>query len=384
LTVAARRAILSALGTVRAYRPREGDVRSLTLAAFVCWLLVACAPAAAPPQPAPAPAAAQAAAPSASAAPPQPPAAAAPPPRERIKVSFASDTAVYAPFFVALDKGYLAEEGIEVEAVQAGGGAATPALISGDLNYSTSAATSVSAILKGAPLKVIFTNADRPMDELWAITPDVATLADLAGKTVGVQSRGDTMEIETRLVLMQHGLDPNAVGYSAVGVGGQRLAALQAGAVAAAILTAAEAVELRDALPQGRLLANVREEVQMLYMGVATTDAELEGHRDRAKRYLRAVVKGREYAKAFRDETIDVLGQHNQAARKANEIDYDLTLPALTEDGSIAPEIQRRDTALRAEINGLEQYPGPDQIYDYSLVQEIYAELRASGWRPTR
>jgi NitT/TauT family transport system substrate-binding protein len=350
-------------------------------------LAAACAPAAAPaPKPAPASAAPPAAAPGGPAAPGAPAAAAPAPARpvERIKVSFAADTAVYAPFFIAVEKGYLAEEGLEVEAIQAGGGAATPALISGDLNYSTSAATSVSATLKGAPLKVIFTNADRSLDELWSASPEVASLADLVGKSVGVQSRGDTMEIETRLALTQRGIDPNAVGYTAVGVGSQRVAALQAGAVAAAIVTPAEVAELRELIPSGRLLANIREEVRMLYMGVATTDAELQNNRDRAKRYLRAVVKGREYFKAFRDETLDVLGKYNQATRRANEIDYDLTLPALTEEGSIPLDVQQRDTAMRAEINGVEQYPGPEQIYDYSLVREVYGELRASGWRPTR
>jgi NitT/TauT family transport system substrate-binding protein len=357
-------------------------MRAWSLVVIIWVLAGACAPAAAPAaQPAPAPAQAVAASgPVAPAA----PLAATVRPVERIKVSFAADTAVYAPFFIAVEKGYLAEEGLEVEPIQAGGGAATPALISGDLHYSTSAATSVSAILKGAPLKVIFTNADRSLDELWSASPEVASVADLIGKSVGVQTRGDTMEIETRMVLTQRGVDPNAVGYTAVGVGSQRVAALQAGAVAAAIITPAEAVELRELLPQGHLLANIREEVRMLYMGVATTDAELQSNRDRAKRYLRAVVKGREYFKAFRDETIEILGKYNQATRRANEIDYDLTLPALTEEGWIAPEIQRRDTATRAEINGLEQYPGPEQIYDYSLVREVYGELRARGWRPTR
>jgi NitT/TauT family transport system substrate-binding protein len=356
-------------------------MRSWSFCLIVGLVAAACAPAAAPAaKSAPAPAGAPAAAASGPAA----PSAATARPVESIKVSFASDTAVYAPFFIAVEKGYLAEEGLEVEPVQAGGGAATPALISGDLQYSTSAATSVSATLKGAPLKVIFTNADRSLDELWSTSPEVASIADLVGKSIGVQSRGDTMEIESRMVLTQRGIDPNAVGYAAVGVGSQRVAALQAGAVAAAIVTPAEAAEARELLPQGRLLANVREEVQMLYMGVATTDAELQSHRDRAKRYLRAVVKGREYFKAFRDEAIDVLGQYNQATRHANEIDYDLTVPALTEDGSIPLDVQRRDTALRAEINGVEQYPGPEQIYDYSLVKEVYGELRASGWRPTR
>ena len=47
-------------------------------------------------------------------------------------------------------------------------------------------------------------------------------------------------------------------------------------------------------------------------------------------------------------------------------------------------DIQRRDTALRAEVNGVDPAPPPEQLYDYRPVQEVYSELRASGWRPTR
>ena len=53
--------------------------------------------------------------------------AAAPPPIEHIKVSFAADSAIYMPHFIAMDKGYYQEEGIDMEIVRAGGGAATPA-----------------------------------------------------------------------------------------------------------------------------------------------------------------------------------------------------------------------------------------------------------------
>src|SRR2546423_1788430 len=116
---------------------------------------------------------------------------------------------------------------------------------------------------------------------------------------------------------------------------------------AAAIVTTNESVEARDMLPQGRPLAKIRDEVQMLYMGVATTDAELQADRDRAKRYLRAVVKGREYFKAFRDETIDILGKYNQATRQANEGDYDVTLPVLTQEGPIPLGLQLTGTAMR-------------------------------------
>jgi ABC-type nitrate/sulfonate/bicarbonate transport system substrate-binding protein len=52
---------------------------------------------------------------------------------DHIKMSYVVPTVNYGALFVAADKGYFAQEGIEVEMVQAGGGVATPALIAGDL-----------------------------------------------------------------------------------------------------------------------------------------------------------------------------------------------------------------------------------------------------------
>ena len=89
--------------------------------------------------------------------------------------------AVYAPFFIAIEKGYLREEGLEMEMLKAGGGAASPEISAGDIQYSTSAASSVSATLKGAPLKVVYTNSDRPGYELWSSSDSIQTMADLVG-----------------------------------------------------------------------------------------------------------------------------------------------------------------------------------------------------------
>ncbi|HXR25740.1 MAG TPA: ABC transporter substrate-binding protein, partial [Candidatus Binataceae bacterium] len=45
----------------------------------------------------------------------------------------------YAPYMFAIEKGYYAEEGLTIDATMAGGGAATPALLSGTVDLSTSA-----------------------------------------------------------------------------------------------------------------------------------------------------------------------------------------------------------------------------------------------------
>jgi ABC-type nitrate/sulfonate/bicarbonate transport system substrate-binding protein len=315
---------------------------------------------------------------------PVPTAAALPPPLEQIKVSFAADSAIYAPHFIAVEKGYYREAGIEMEIVRAGGGVATPALIAGEFQYSTSAATALSAALKGAPLKIIYTNADRPNYDLWSTNPDVKSVNDIVGKSVGVQSRGDTSEIVARIVLQQHGIDPNSVSYAILGNGPQLMGAVQAGSVDTVVLPYNYAVELQQAAPRGTRLVDIRSEVRMLYTGVATNEAELSQHRDRAQRFLRATIQGREYYKAFKDETVEILGTYNGLSHQANEADYEDTLSTMTDDGTMPAEVQQRDAVVRAALNEVEQFPPIEQMYDYSLSREIYQTLRASGWKPAR
>jgi NitT/TauT family transport system substrate-binding protein len=303
---------------------------------------------------------------------------------ETLNVAFAADAAVYAPMFIAIEKGYFAEEGLEIEIIKAGGGVATPALISGEMQYSTSAAAALSAMLLGAPLKIIYTNADRTNYGLYATTPDVRTLRDLVGKTIGVQSRGDTMEVAARMALTQSSVDPDSVGYIAVGVGPQRLGAMQAGSVAAVVLSVADAAQAEEAGIGGTRLSDIKNEVRMSWMGAATSEHELQANPDRVKRFLRATAKGREYFRTYREEAIDILTKYNEKPRSTNDVDYDETIGLMTDDGTMAVEVQQRDAQVRAGLNGVALTRSADELYDYRPMKEVYQELRTSGWKPAR
>ncbi len=343
----------------------------------VAVVLVACAPAVMPAtRPAP-PAPATGTAPTVD-APTRPIRA------EAIRMAYPATEAAFAPFFVAVEKGYFTEEGLELELTLTGGGAATAALLSGEIQYGGSAATALNAALTGAPLQVIYTNSDRPTSELWSTAPDVRTLTDVLGKTIGVQNRGDTTELAVRVALAQRGIDPESVGYFALGVGGQRLAAIQSSAVENVVLLLTEVAEVQELVPQAHRVLDLRQDVQLLTGGVATSRRELTEQRERTRRFLRAVMRAREYYRAFREETIQILAQYSGASRSANEFSYDQSLSNMIGDASMPPDVQRRDAAARAALNGLAQYPPIEDLYDYSLVRDVYREVQASGWQPTR
>jgi ABC-type nitrate/sulfonate/bicarbonate transport system substrate-binding protein len=302
---------------------------------------------------------------------------------ESIKVSYPTFSASVAPLMIAIDKGYYAEEGLKIEFTQAGGGASTPSLIAGEVPYTTSSGSAISAIISGAPLKVIYTTEDRPGYELWTTDPDIKTVQDIKGKPVGIQTRGDTNEIAMNILLKNNNMPLNSVSYIAAGSEQNKLAALQSNQLPLVVIGASTAHQYVTSGGKGRMLLDLKKDVQMVYTGLATSDRELQQNRERTKRFLRGTIKGRLYFKLYKDETLDILGRYNGLARAANEIDYDDDIPALTEDGTVSSDIEQADTATRAQLIGVEP-PPVSKIYDYSVLNEVNQELKSSGWQATK
>jgi NitT/TauT family transport system substrate-binding protein len=290
----------------------------------------------------------------------------------------------YAPFYLGTDKGYFAEEGLEVELVGAGGGVATPALISGDVQFSGSPSAAISAILKGAPLKIIYVMRDRPPYQLWASDPAIRTLEDLKGKQVGVVSRGDTHENSVRLLLMAQHIDPNSVPFTALGFGTGRVAALNAGALPAASLTV-EDIEQLKRTPNQHMVADTWHQVQMLVGGIAVNDRMLKGERPLAARFLRGLLKGTRYMRANEAGTVTAMLTHNpNVARATVEKLYGELVPGNTADGTLPLGVQKAMLDLYADILAMprdKERPIAD-AFDFSLLAEVDSALDASGWKP--
>jgi NitT/TauT family transport system substrate-binding protein len=299
-----------------------------------------------------------------------------------VKVAFSAKDAHYGPYLVAIEKGYFAEEGIDFQILETSGNVGIAAVLAGDAEFTTSAGSALSAILKGGEMKIIFSLMDRPNYEVWSSQPDIKTLNDLSGKAVGIIGRGDSMEISARLVLAAAGLDPNGVAYTAMGPGNARLAAIQSGAVAAAVLSLTDVEKLRQDGPKGHLLVDVGRDVRMLFNGLAVSDRFMKEKPDVVAGFLRATVKGREFFKQHKDESLEIVGKYNGQSREINEPVYQSVLAGMTDDGTLSADVQRADATVRAAIVGAEKVRPIEEIYDYSIVRKIGGEIASSGWKP--
>jgi NitT/TauT family transport system substrate-binding protein len=306
---------------------------------------------------------------------------------QHLRVSMAAQTTLYAPYLVAIEKGYYADEGLALDVTIASGGVATPALLSGSLDISTSNPSVLSPALRGAPLKILYTMANRSQYELWSTSPDIKSVKDLKGKQVGIIARGDSFEISMKLALQKLGLPLDYVGYTPLGSAGTLTATLISGALPAVMTTDTDAEVARDAgaLARSHLLYDMHKELPMPYSGIAVTEQFLQTHRDALHGFLRATMKAVRYIRKYKAQTIAIVEKYSKVTDpRIADFDYYSAVSILTKDGTIAEDVLKSDLAVRASLIELTpgQIPPIGKIYDYSIVRQANAELDAQRWQP--
>ncbi len=307
---------------------------------------------------------------------------------DEVTVTYASFDALYAPYFLAIDKGYFAKENLDVTLMQAGGGTSTPALIAGSVQFSSSSGSAITAILRGAKLKVVMTMAVSLPWKLWATSADIKSLKDLKGQPVGVETTGGLDELALRGALMKAGLPQDWVAYDPVGVGGaQRIAIMEHAALPAIFLSYIEErlARQRGALAQGHVLVDFPHDLKMPYNGLATSDDLIAKQPDLVARFITGVLMGMREMKADRAATLKAMADRakNTNAQTLSEALDDTTPTVLANAEATADErafdLKLRGTMLNLPDNAL---PPDAKVYDYSFVRHAIAALDKQDGKP--
>jgi NitT/TauT family transport system substrate-binding protein len=308
---------------------------------------------------------------------------------DKVKVSLAAtDDAVYLPYFIAIDKGYYQALDLDVEVVHLGGGMATPALLSGSLDFSTSTGSAMSAVLNGAGLNVVMTLSESVPWKLWSTEPEVKTLADLKDKRVGVQTRGDLFELSMRAVLLKAGLPADSVVYVPLGFGRmQRMAIAKSGTISGIMLTNFEENIARDSgvLRSAHMLVDLGKEIRIPNNGVATSQKFLLAHPTIVERFVRGTLMGMRYLKTQREGTLRIFAKRVPTVPPdVLRASIDETAAVLLDDGMTSRAIQQAELALRSAMLGQspQRAPSPEQVFDYAMVRRAAETLKASNWTP--
>lgn len=297
---------------------------------------------------------------------------------EDITVSYASLGAAYMDHVVAIEKGYALEEGLNIKIMRSGGGSATQTLLSGQIQFSSSAGSALSAALRGGPVKIIYTNQSRPTYKLLSNKPEIKALQDLIGKKIAINTFGDTGHLATLLLLKKYRLDPKSFLFIAVR-SEARFPAFLSGSVDAAPLSPRDITQIGPM--RVNTLADIGKEVQLVWNGVAVSNKLLGDNPAMVERFLRALAKGREFARRHKEPTIAMVSKHTPLPPEALLVDYDTALISMTDEGSVSDDVLREEILTRAELIKASNVPDAAKLYDYSIIKKIYAELK-KGWKP--
>ena len=284
-------------------------------------------------------------------------------------------------FAVARDRGYYRQEGLDAQLIVMPSALGTQALLGGNVKFSTAGGAGLLPILRGAPIRFMFTTFNRPMFWLYSRS-DIRSVENLKGKKVGVSSLGSGPDSLLREVLKKHGLDGGRdVAILPVGSGTARFFALQAGTVDAAMLSIPANLMAQDAGFR-ELVSLIDQEWIELQGTINVTDQLLAADPTLVEKFIRATLKGFIHFRDLRSQTIGILIRFLRVKEDAAAKIYELMRPSLTQDGIVSEEIQRKSLEHVIDRVGLKEPPRLDKIFDYSMAVKVRAELRAKGWRP--
>jgi NitT/TauT family transport system substrate-binding protein len=225
-----------------------------------------------------------------------------------------------APIYLGKQKGFFSQRSIDLSLSTSQGGAAiVPGVVSGQFQIGFSNVTSLLvAASKGLPLKVVCngvaSTGDAAKDYSGVVVKagsPIRSAADLAGRTVAVNTLKNIGDTTVRASVRKAGGDPKAVKFVELAFPDMP-AALQAGRVDAIwvvepFLTAATAAG-------GRMVAaNYVDAAPNLTVATYFTSIALTKTKpDLVKRFTEAMTESLKYADAHPDEVRQVLGTYTQ------------------------------------------------------------------------
>ncbi len=203
--------------------------------------------------------------------------------------AYSSISALNATFWIIQDAGFAKQEGLETELVYIpSSGTVAQATLAGEIVISPANGQVIADVgLQGGDL-VAMGGVTNVVAFYIMVTPEIKTIADLKGKTVGVTRFGASGDVGIRMFLTKYGLEP-VKDVPLIQLGG--LPEIAAAMSKRTVHAAAFSQPMAYVAQQGgaRILANLaKENIPFLHVGITTTRKFMRERRSQAKAYLRA------------------------------------------------------------------------------------------------
>ena len=301
--------------------------------------------------------------------------------QERVRIGLSSISATSGSIWVAEEKGLFKKQGVNVEVIIIGGGAArvVSSLIAGEIQFSVGGGDAViRAALRGADTVLTASPLKTGLQRLM-VRPEIKTPADLRNKKIAVTRFGSASHWVLQLFLRKWGMRTEDIQILQLGSSPAMFASLEKGGVDGAVFTIPTFFVAEE---RGyRILADpVDLDIYYLQNSFDSTRGYLKRNRDQALRVIKALCEGIAYFRKYRKESIAVLQKklRIQSAQEKDlkylELSYNLLADKFYNTVPFAnPKAIETTLEFVAGEDPKAKGADPKQFIDESLVREVDA-----------
>ena len=289
----------------------------------------------------------------------------------KIRLATPTGSLSYLPIYIALQKGFFARRGFDMEVIQMAAGLAAPALLNRAIDYTTIPSGPATAGARGAPLKVIcFTSVK--LQHVLISRPEIASVAELAGKRIGAGSFGTLPAYEVRVLIDKYRLGPNTI-IVPLNSTNDRMIGTQRGTIDATVVPVpsdlkAEEMGLKRLLAMGTILP-------IPQAGLATTEEKIKTARHEVLEILKATIEGIEYTWTQREGTIEIIAKWmNLSAGQAAKV-YDSVRDTFSKNCVPTEKQSKAYLSMLSSTASLKGEVSPTSIFDFSPALDAVKEL---------
>lgn len=283
-----------------------------------------------------------------------------------LHIALANHSVSMTAIYVAKHLGIFENHGYDARILVLEPRAGIGALLSGDLDGYSAVGSTARAALRGAPVRVGVVSLNRS-DFILVANKEITAIDQLRGKTIGGYTPQGTVNVVLAEVLRRKGLRPEE--YRVVNAGTARAAALASGTVPAAMLNSVETIRL---VKQGfHVLARAADEIELPQSGLGMSVAALQTRRDFLRPVVQAVLEATRIIATQKEKTLPVLMKQLSINQEEASFIYDAIHKGWSVDGKPTSDALKLELELDQKDAGLKELPKPEQIYDFSLLDEL-------------
>jgi NitT/TauT family transport system substrate-binding protein len=286
---------------------------------------------------------------------------------QKIRVGFPSLAFSYMPFYVAQEKGLLKKVGLEAEYIQMRTGIQPQAVINGNINFFPSVSTGISAAVSGLPLVVVLNFCDGTP---WILitSKDINKPQDLIGKSVAISGIRTSPHYMLLAALKKWEIPEKDVGLIITGGTADSFVALASGRVAGTVLTPPfddKAVSL--GFKKFMFLGDL---VDIPYVGVVTSQAEIKNNRETIRRTLAALFDAVAWIRANRAESSKMIADKFKVTPVEADQTYATLIKLLNKDGRLNPKVARGYLDLLRQERPIPADFDSQKLVDFSMLPQ--------------